>query len=118
MTSEESSSAPWLAAAAVLERLSDSTDAPRTDGGSLATATASESTPLSTRGSFVVSSPPTTDVAVSVTPYEDAIGLQLTTASGHVTALLSTTDAEALAERLQAAAIEHSTDDIGGESWP
>mgnify|MGYP006876398660 CR=1 FL=1 len=118
MTSEEPSSAPWLAAAAVLERLSDSTDGPRTDGGSLTADSVSGSTPFSTRGSFVVSSPPTTDVAVSVTPYEDAIGLQLTTASGHVTALLSTTDAEALAERLQTAAAEYSNDDIGGESWP
>ncbi|MCQ4334107.1 hypothetical protein KM295_11575 [Natronomonas sp. F2-12] len=118
MTSEEPSSAPWLAAAAVLERLPDSTDGPRTDGGSLITATASGMTPLSTRGSFVVSSPPTTDVAVSVTPYEDAIGLQLTTTSGHVTALLSATDAEALVEQLQTAAIEHSTADAGGDSWP
>jgi hypothetical protein len=118
MASEDSSSAPWLAAAAVLERLSDSTNGPRTDGGSLTADTASESTPLSTRGSFVVSSPPTTDVAVSVTPYEDAIGLQLTTTSGHVTALLSATDAEALAERLQTAATEYSTDDVGDASWP
>jgi hypothetical protein len=102
----------------VLERLPNSTNDTRTDGGSLATATASESTPLSTRGSFVVSSSPTTDVEISVTPYEDAIGLQLTTASGHITALLSATDAEALAERLQTAATEHSTDDVGGDSWP
>jgi aryl-alcohol dehydrogenase-like predicted oxidoreductase len=33
------------------------------------------------------------------------------------TALLSATDAEALAERLQAAATEYSTDDVN-ESWP
>jgi hypothetical protein len=118
MTSEESSSAPWLAAAAVLERLSGSTNGPRTDGGSLTTDTVSGSTPLSTRGSFVVSSPPTTEVEISVTSYEDAIGLQLTTASGHVTALLSATDAETLAERLQAAATEYSTTEVGGESWP
>jgi hypothetical protein len=78
----------------------------------------SGSTPFSTRGSFVVSSPPTTDVAVSVTPYADAIGLQLTTASGYVTALLSATDAEALAEQLQTAATEYSTGDVGGDSWP
>jgi hypothetical protein len=106
-----------LAAAAVLERLPNSTDGARTDGGSLTAATVSESTPLSTRGSFVVSSPPTTDVEISVTPYEDAIGLQLTTASGHVTALLSATDAGSLAKRLQTAAAEHSIDNVG-DSWP
>jgi hypothetical protein len=64
----------------------------------------------------VVSSSPTTEVEISVTPYEDAIGLQLTTASGHVTALLSAPDAEALAEQLQTVAAEHSTADVGGDS--
>ena len=117
MTSEDSSSAPWLAAAAVLKRLSDSTNGPRTNGGSRTADTATAKT-LSTRGSFVVSSPPTTNVEISVPPYEDAIGLQLTTASGHVTALLSATDAEALAEQLQVAATEYSTGKVGDESWP
>jgi 3-deoxy-D-manno-octulosonate 8-phosphate phosphatase KdsC-like HAD superfamily phosphatase len=118
MTSEEPSSAPWLAAAAVLERLPNSVDTPQTDGGSPTDNEISAMRTLSTRGGRVVSNPTTTDVEVSIILYGDAIGLQLTTASGHVTALLSTTDAEALAERLQTAAAEHSTDDISGESWP
>lgn len=115
MSNTNADTEPWLAAAAVVDTLPVDTRTPE----SMATV-ASEDT-LTTRGGFVVPTPPTVETTVQVQGFEDAVKLTLETDTGYVTALLSPADVTRLVQRLETAAAtpeETTHHSAVPTSWP